>query len=733
MIRTGQMKDLLKKIDGCLDISADEGSAPSTGAEYPAMFLYVGDKAAESCPTIKKHLKRKLMNGGSVIHAVMGADCADADLTIDAGISGERANAVSDMISDSSKLAHFNAEVRKTADRLMMTSGFPQMTKCFLFIITYSDSPLNAVLPEFVMLFSEYSHIRVYSYLFVQLSGEQTGYVRSAAFFGELEDCQKSDFLYEGGIMMREGQRINVRWDGEVFGAVFFLEMYRSDMKYSPHNAENNALIAALIAVLRDRDDPVPLPPGTFFTAGVSAAHKPVNIIAHFMFKSLIDILTGLAGSEPAKLPIVQLLGYEVISEVSDRIMLSLPPAENILSVLPKEQGGDPDKIRNTNVRNILEYFGGADEEYFTEKYVNACMRMADCCDGINISDILAEYVNKGTLHLSGALGYLGHDGEIAVCLGDVLERIASEEETLTAQLDTLISQPCPDLSHGLFSKPTGCEVLASAVSLKYGKKLLLLKLSVMKRLISNINMQMKRLHDDIASAVNAIRSFSEELNGEILGELYDDESTLTDASAFIDTYTGLIGKAYSELEHSGGLAAILRGRELYGVLMSCGKGGRKELTDIAFDIYKKLMPDPSVREVFALPFDAELYERYRNFDGGKDRGWVDAQLERRLTDACKANLRYSVFQPNNSMFCMGNAEIGFVKKMLAFENPGFNTVNVGDVRSASYEQLAVYNIPSADSITYVNESRKVYDGYVSANGDNVYIARGTAAGEGNG
>ncbi|MBR5089025.1 MAG: hypothetical protein IK093_06320, partial [Ruminiclostridium sp.] len=213
-------------------------------------------------------------------------------------------------------------------------------------------------------------------------------------------------------------------------------------------------------------------------------------------------------------------------------------------------------------------------------------------------------------------------------------------------------------------------------------------------------------------------------LTEEILSELYNDESTLTDAAPFIACYGGVIRKAAEEYDRSGGLTGVLKGKELYGVLMNCDKNGTGELSGIALDIYRKLIASPSVREVFAATFDKELYERYRSYDGGKDRGWVDAQLNRRLTDESRANLRYSVFQPNNSLYCMGNAELGFVKKMLGFEDPGFNTVHVRDVTSVSYEQLAVYNVPSPDSVVYVNECRKVYDGFVAEHGDSVYINR---------
>ena len=80
----------------------------------------------------------------------------------------------------------------------------------------------------------------------------------------------------------------------------------------------------------------------------------------------------------------------------------------------------------------------------------------------------------------------------------------------------------------------------------------------------------------------------------------------------------------------------------------------------------------------------------------------------------------------------MGNGDIGFVKKMTKFEDPAFTTVFIGDVKSASYEQLAVYSIPSPENVMYVNECRRVYDGYTAENEDMIYIDR-NAEGEGAG
>ncbi len=718
------MKEILDRIDELIGGTQEQGSAASVGAVYPAMFLYVGAKAAERCAAIRTHLRAKLMNGGSILHGTVGTPCADADFTLDVTVPESRGEAYAYLISSAERLTAFSTEVRKAVDKLMMTSGFPQTDRCHLFVVTESDCPLNALLPELVILFTDNAHIRVNTCLFVEFGGGEEGYLNSGAFFRELDECQSPDFVYDGAVMMREEQRIPVHWEGAVFGTVFFLEMYRSDMKFSPHNAVNNARIEALTAALCDREEPIKLPNSPFCTAGIASAEKPTSAIAHVMFKSLIDILAGTAGGEAPKLPVAQLLGYDVLAAKCDGIMLTMPSVDDILSVLPKNAGQDPDRISNTSVRNILEYYGGADEVYFAERYETLCAEMIDKIESADIEEILRTYINKGTLRLAGALELLEHDGEISACLSEVTERINSEEDDLKTQLNTLLSEPCPGLAHGLFSKPSGCDILAAAISRKYSKKLEILRLHMMKRLAANILAQINGLHSRVSAALGSITALSDKLKEDVLRELYDSESTLTDAAPFMACYAGVTQRAAEELDRSGGMTAVLRGRDLYSVLMNCGIS-TDELTDIAFDIYKKLLADPAVREVFAQTFDKELYERYRSFDGGKDRGWVDAQLVRRLGDESRANLRYSVFQPSNSLFVMGNRELDFVKKMIGFDDPGFNTVHIGDINTASYEQLAVYNVPSADSAVYINECRKVYESFIAENGDSVYIRRG--------
>lgn len=719
------MKDILKRIDELIGSTEETAHAASAGAEYPAMFLYVGEKAAERCAPIRAHLKEKLMNGSSILHAVMGAQCADADIAISVNVPPVRGETLAYLNSDSARLTEFSAVVSKTVDSLMMTSGFPHTNRCHLFIVTVSDHSLNALLPEFVILFSDNAHIRVNTCLFVEFGSGSEGYLYSGAFFRELEECQDPGFVYDGAAVMRDEQRIPVHWEGAVFDAVFFLEMYRSDMKYSPHNAEKNARIEAMTAVLRDRQEPVALPNSPFCTAGISSAEKPTAAVAHIIYKSLIDILAGVSAGETPKLPLAQLTGYDVIAAKCDNVILSLPDISNIISVLPRNAGSDPDNVRNTSIRDILGYYGGEDERYFTEKYENVCAGMIDMCGGADIEEILRTYINKGTLRLGGALGLLEHDGDISACLAEVTERLNSEEEDLKKQLDTLLSEPCGGLAHGLFAKPSGCEILAAAISRKYSKKLEILRVRMMKRLAANILSQVNGLHASVSAALGGISAFSETLKEDILKELYESESTLTDAAPFMYYYAEVTKHACDEFDRTGGMSAVLRGRDLYGMLMSCGENGTAELADTSFEIYRKLLADPSVREVFARTFDKELYERYRSYDGGKDRGWVDAQLVSKLSDESCANLRYSVFQPSNSLFIMGNRDIDFVRKMLVFDDPAFNTVHVGDVSTASYEQLAVYNVPSADSVVYVNECRKVYETFAAENGDSVYVGRG--------
>ncbi|MBO6231705.1 MAG: hypothetical protein J6O50_14195 [Ruminiclostridium sp.] len=721
------MKEVLKKAAECIDIRQGSAAA-SARAEYPAMFLYVGDKAAERMPEIKADLSRRLANAGSIRHAVMSdggsvqPDGSDMHICID--LPENRGECVDHILRDDGRLSAFNSAAKKVADGLMMTSGFPLMSRCFLFIVTTSDCRLNAVLPEFVMLVTENAHIRVNTLLFTDLGESAEGMIGSAAFFRELEYCQKSGFVYDGRIMMREDQRISVHWEGAVFGEVFFLEMYRSDMKYCGRNAVNNSRIAAAAAALLDREDPPSLPRSVFFTAGLAYARRPDDIIAHIMYKALADMIFGFDGGESRELPAAQLFGYEAVARICDRVMQSLPDVSTIVPVMPETAGRDPDAVRNTNVRDILGYYGGADEKYFDERFAGSCARMIDCCESIDISAVFGEYINKGTLRISDVLSILGHDGAVTACLGDVTERLSSEEEELTRELDDLLSQPCPGLAHGLFAKPSGCEIIAAAVSAKYGKKLEILRVRMMKRLVANLLSDMKEYEARAAEAVRCLKAFSDALNEDIMHEIYDNGSTLTDVSAFTVHYTKLIGSAAEEFDRGGGIAAILHGNGFYDVIMNCGRNGAEEAGGIVLDVFRKLAASQTVRAVFSMSFDEELYARYKDFEGGKDPGWVDAQLIDRLREECRANLRYSVFQPSDTLCCMGSGESAFVKKMREFEDPAFSTVFTGSVNGEPYEQLAVYSVPSVDSVVYVNECMKVYDGYSAENGGKVMIDR---------
>ena len=718
------MKELLDRIDEITGLTGETEGKPSVTAEYPAMFLYIGDRAVKSSGAVKKHLKRLLLNSRGILHAaVSGGEVPGADFTVDIPVPPVRGKAVEYITGNDALLAAFNAGAKTAADRLMMSPGFPQTNRCYLFIISDPDSDINALLPEFVMLFSESAHIRVHTCLFVLPGDGSDGLVSSAAFFRELEVCRRDNFVYECPVMLREGQHIGVRRDGAVFDEVFFLEMYRSDMKFCARNEENNARIAAVTAALLDSAEPVRFPQTPFLTAGISAVTMPAEAISHMMYKAVIDILAGRDGDETPQIPAERLFGYDAVSEVCETIMRALPDISAIVSVMPAGTGKDPEAVKNTNVRNILEYYGGADEAYFKERFADACGRMADNSSGIDVTGIFRGYVDKGTLRLNDVIRCTGHNGIAADCLNEVTDRLNSEEAALKTQLDEILAQPCPELPHGLFSRPSGCDMLASAVSLKYGKMLEILKVRTAKRLVTNILGQLGELSAKVSAAAGRIKALSGELTEIILRELYENEGTLTDAEPFVAHYSAVTERAAAAYTDISG------GKSLYGILMNCAGGDTAGLTDTAFGIFRRMVSDPAVREIFSQPFDTELYERYRNFEGGKDPGWVDARLVERLRETCRANLRYNVFQPTNCLFFAGNRESGFVKKMLGYEDPAFAAVRECGIGCASYGQLAVYGVPSSDCIVCAGECDRVYEKYVSEHGDCVYVDRAQAEG----
>ncbi|MCR4780162.1 MAG: hypothetical protein K5876_03600 [Ruminiclostridium sp.] len=713
------MKELLDRIDSITGLAGETEGKPSVTAESPALFLYAGDRAVKSIPAVKKHLKRLLLNSRGILHAAAsGGDVPGADYTVSIPEAPVRGESVTFVTGNAAALAEFNGGAKTAADRLMMSRGFPRTDRCFLFIIADPDSSASALLPEFVMLFSENAHIRVHTCLFVLLGDGSGGLVSSAAFFRELEVCRGDGFIYECPVMLREGQHIGVRRDGAVFDEVFFLEMYRSDMKLCPRNEDNNARIAAVIAALLDSPEPVRLPSSPFLTAGISILGTPARTISHIMYKSVIDLLAGKDGGETPQIPAERLFGYDAVMEVCDTIMQALPDISTIVSVMPAAAGKDPEAVKNTNVRNILEYFGGADEEYFNERFVAACERMADNSGGIDAESIFRGYVDKGTLRLSDVIRCTAHDGSAADCLGEVTDRLGSEEAALNSQLAELLAQPCPEPPHGLFSKPSGCDIIASAVSVKYGKLLEILRTRTAKRLVTNILGQLGSLSAKVSAAADRIKAFSGELTETILRELYDDEGTLTDAAPFVAHYSAVSERS------AGDCSDISGDRSLYDILMSCGSGDISGLTETAFGIFRRMTADTSVREIFSRPFDTELYERYRSFEGGKDPGWVDARLVERLRETSRADLRYNVFQPANCLFFSGDRDSGFVKKMLAYEDPAFESVKECGIGCGSYAQLAVYGVPSADCIVCAGECDRVYEKYVSEHGDIVYIDR---------
>ncbi|MBW4082351.1 transcription initiation factor TFIID [Paenibacillus sp. S150] len=312
---------------------------------YPALFLFLGDKASTAIGPVLDSCERKWDNAGGImaLHAASGGGTGQA---VSAGGSqagngnagsgsgvnsgaalehganpgqtegGKRARVMGmalpetegrdprtvrrdiyrEFHEDSRFLAGMNRSLRhlsnSIADYGRLYSSFDVI---HLSIITRVDDPLNVLLPEVALLAravlsQSFKSVQtdLYALINEREQGENFGYSSSAglAFLRELDGMQRTDYALSAPLLVTEdGLSIPVaHGPSALFDLVYLLSDKNERGMMSPHGMDDNYEIIAHVSLLKNRVRPA---------ADTAAGHGGYN---NMTFKSGIRGSTGRQG-----------------------------------------------------------------------------------------------------------------------------------------------------------------------------------------------------------------------------------------------------------------------------------------------------------------------------------------------------------------------------------------------------------------------------------------------------
>lgn len=723
------MIDILESIDRNFGELADPFRKRSVdSAVSPGLFLFVG-RAVEKCGYIKEFLAKHWINSSKILYAGIGADSDELSTNIEFVIPDDfsRGEIGSVLLSDPEALKEFNDEVSKLSTELMKATGFADMSRAFVFIITYADDPLNTVVPEITMLLREKCHFNVKPYLFVNFADIDDENAHpleySAAFIQELEHCQSTDFNYTCKIRQQGNHLLDVEQNGPTFESTVLLELFRKDKKFSRENEKENGTIAAMMMFLLNSRNKLTLPEGTFITAGYSIVTKPNTIISHVLFKALLEKVIGIHDGSNDGEYIARMFDTERISTiVNEELSREMPSVNEIISVLPGYSGGgNPAKVSNTSVGTILEYYGGADEEYFERRFVEYFRKKALNIEPLNIKSIIKNAIDSEQLTPCAAMKALEDGGVIQRKLSELLEEYTRSEERILSELNALLESPCANVRNGIFNRTTGCEIISQAVQQKYNKRIELeicrIEKSIIEQNIHSTHSMMAKLNEQLR-LINDIKTRFEDI---IVSEIAEAEYTLADPNAFSSYYTSVVEGAFKEYVQRQRKNGVIEDGSLYNEIMNLTKANGDSLLRLIEAGFKRLASTQKFMEIFQMSFDAELYARYGSTT---QKDGVNSELLNKLMDESCANLRYDSIGGTSSMYCIGSSDIPFVEYASKLEGQPFSITHIEDTQKEYYEQLMVYGNVEVSAVKYVKDCNQLFENMSEDEQKNTYFKR---------
>ncbi|WP_379132147.1 transcription initiation factor TFIID [Paenibacillus sp. sgz500958] len=258
---------------------------------YPALFLFVGDKAGPAIRPVLDSCERKWDNAGGVmaLHVVSDGG-SGVGSSIDGAYSGSaghervltvklpgtsgldqrtvRRDIYREFYDNQSFLAEMNRTLRRISNSI---ADYGRLYSSFdvihLSVITRVDDPLNVFLPEITLLAravlgQSFKSVQTDMYALIQEreQGDNFGYSSSVglAFLRELEHMQSAEYRFNAPLLVtEEGFSISVsHGPSPLFDLVYLLSDKNERGMLSPGGMSDNYEIISHISLLKNRVRP---------------------------------------------------------------------------------------------------------------------------------------------------------------------------------------------------------------------------------------------------------------------------------------------------------------------------------------------------------------------------------------------------------------------------------------------------------------------------------------------
>lgn len=686
-------------------------------AAAPAIFVFIGERAAARQPIIAEYLKKRWDNAENVIYFNINNDSSFMN-GVDKGISRKELH--DKLLNNDEFKTAFNNEVIDLATKIKHSS-FQKMQNAYVFFVTYCDEKLNALLPEAVMLLKKKMEgVTLINYLFNSLDekvkSENT--FDNISFMKEMEEFHSPTFSCSLPIDKQGEFCFDTEQNGPVFNEIFCQELYRQDGLFCENNDNENAYVIAAVMYLINRRSPYNLVShsrGKILAAGYSAAEKPNDIIAHCIYSTLFDSLTGI-NSEPTekeKKTLCDFLSEETVNEICDRVLADFPiQSDAVLSVVPNENIS-PASIRNTNVGSILsDFFHGADMDFYENQYEKPMIKSINCD---RVLKFLINAINNGDIAFSSATAMISPENIALNRLRELMEQFKNNEIYEKQQIVSIENEIISIPRGCLFSKkPNGCDIVAAAVKLKYNAMynvtLCKLKQAVVKKWIDELN----NIYPLFTRAHNILSDRSAKVKKSIADSFSREQSSLVTFDVMENCYHKVATEALEACKAEGGFDISVcdyiftndkNGFRLNLEESDSSANGMKVLEKETARLFALLLNQQSVSKIFGMNYDEELYFRYGAANVNENR--VNEDLYQKLNAESSENLRFTVLDGDKykQKYCIGNDQTKFVNyiKGKISSNVSLSSqltlINIG--QKTIYEQISLAGEIGFENINY--------------------------------
>ncbi|MFL0197576.1 hypothetical protein ACJDU8_18695 [Clostridium sp. WILCCON 0269] len=731
-------------------------------ANNPILFVFVGNSVKDAYEHISGGIREKWDNGKGIAFINVTTDnIEDKDNSFNFQFSFDlkdkkhlRKSIREKFYSDKKNLEHLNRKITMARDKILSSgelfNSFENISIC---VVTTSDDALNIIVPEIAILIRK-KMMEVFkmgtcdAYILIREKNVEDEFFSKAvsvSFFREIEYIQKDDFQFNENIdVYGEDRELSVVCTGPVFYMTYVLEEKNEKGIIPDNSMDNNYEIISYITLVKNRNVSIETYTHTenqyydnirfkanitressinrYITAGLSKVKRPSGAISiavlrafyeriikklnEFSMKNM-EFITGVLKidetSVNSKMEAI-LPQYVTIMDMNG-IMMS-----NILSV-EKSLG----KLTLKQVEENL--YGNRCENFFCENFI---MPSENNFSAVNLErqtrTLVQSIINNTKLGLYCALQWTSEEGEAVRYLRDKINSIELLINSINNEINNLYeSKFIEGFSFKNFlSRSRGVKEARKKIFVDiYHRKLEVLKLNISKKIFSQYELILLKIHHQISTEVeqfNYIGEIISKYENEIIK--HEDEYAAQNVKVY---YTNVVDNILDKLERNYGEAFYLENKYIGNLSENIKKGKEKVLEEIIMFCNKYILRE----EHFNKSFEEEFNERANvNPSDWNLKVVSKEELYRKLYNILEDNsvlksylMNYDVKVYQEKYF-FGDYSSDFIKYAFDFDRKtrNYKIGYIHEIKSSGIEKLNLMGGFGAKDIIYIRTAIEFYN-----------------------